>query len=110
MFDFDAKYEHKLGETLYLCPPETLSQKLQKEAQRISLEFAKAIKSSSLSRIDLIINAEGLPMVIEANNLPGFTSSSLLPKAAAQAGFPFPLLCAELLKSKTCDCDRTFNF
>ena len=99
MFDYDAKYEHKLGETLYLCPPETVSDELQEEAQRISLEFADAIDSSSLSRIDLIIGADGVPMVIEANNLPGFTSSSLLPKAAARAKMPFPVLCAMLLKN-----------
>lgn len=103
MFDYDAKYEHKLGETLYLCPPETVSEELQKEAQRISLEFADAIDSSSLSRIDLIIGEDGVPMVIEANNLPGFTSSSLLPKAAARARMPFPVLCAKLLKNARAD-------
>ena len=99
MFDYDAKYDHELGETLYLCPPETVSEELQNEAQRLSLEFADAIDSSSLSRIDLIIGSDGIPMVIEANNLPGFTSSSLLPKAAARARMPFPVLCAKLLQN-----------
>ncbi|MCK5843782.1 MAG: D-alanine--D-alanine ligase, partial [Victivallales bacterium] len=98
MFDFDAKYEHKLGETLYRCPPETVPVRIQDEARRISLDFAAAIDSLPLTRVDLIIDENNRPMVLEANNLPGFTASSLLPKAAAKAGLPFPLLCAKLAR------------
>jgi len=47
---------------------------------------------------------------LEANALPGMTSNSLLPKAAAAAGVAFPELCdriaklAEVRKQKDSDC------
>jgi hypothetical protein len=36
--------------------------------------------------------------VLEGNNIPGFTASSLLPKAARAAGLEFPELCGRLVQ------------
>ena len=98
IFDYDAKYEHKKGETRYLCPPETISCELQKKAQEISLEFARALNARDLIRIDLMIDKDDNITILEANNMPGFTSGSLLPKSAAQAGISFPQLCGMLVQ------------
>lgn len=98
IFDFDAKYEHLQGETLYLCPPETVPFDIQEKSQKIALGFARALKSRDLTRIDLIIDKEGNLYILEANNMPGFTPSSLLPKSAAQAGISFPQLCGMLVQ------------
>jgi D-alanine-D-alanine ligase len=43
--------------------------------------------------VDVLLDAEGNPFVIEANTIPGMTETSLLPKAAAAAGISFPELC-----------------
>ena len=40
----------------------------------------------------------GEPYVLELNSIPGFTETSLLPKAAAAAGIPFPALCARIME------------
>jgi D-alanine-D-alanine ligase len=96
LFDYDAKYEHKQGETEYICPAESLSLPIINRAQEVAVAFAESIDIRHLTRVDLIIAEDGTPYILEANNMPGFTSESLLPKAANAAGIPFPVLCSKL--------------
>lgn len=99
MYDFDAKYTHHRGKTLYLCPPRSVPLKIQKEAQRIALNFYKAVGARDMLRIDMILSDNDNSInVLEANNIPGFTDSSLLPKAASTAGISFIELCAKLVQ------------
>ena len=98
LFDYDAKYEHRQGETLYLCPPQTISEAAQQKARKAALEFAEAVGARSLTRIDLMVDDNDNIYILEANNMPGFTASSLLPKSAAQAGISFPQLCGTLVR------------
>jgi D-alanine-D-alanine ligase len=95
IYDYDAKYVHGKGETLYFCPPESLSETVLKRAAETALAFAEAIESTALTRVDMMVPGDDV-LVLEANNIPGFTSHSLLPKAAAVAGYPFPSLCGKL--------------
>ena len=71
-------------------------------AERIVRELALAAHDSlgarDLSRVDILLDAAGAPSVLEVNTIPGFTSHSLLPKAARAAGIPFPELCLRLLE------------
>jgi len=39
------------------------------------------------------VRADGSPVVLEVNTLPGMTETSLLPKAAAAAGLSYADLC-----------------
>jgi len=52
-----------------------------------------------------MVSAEGKPVVLEVNTLPGMTETSLLPKAAAAAGMNYAELCQRMvdlaLKRKT---------
>ncbi len=99
MYDFDAKYTHQQGETMYLCPPETISLEKQEEIKRIAVKAYKAVGARHMLRVDMIVSDEdGIPYVLEMNSIPGFTSSSLLPKAAAAAGIPFIQLCGTLVQ------------
>ena len=98
-YDFDAKYTHQQGETRYFCPPESLPLEVQKKAQEIALNFFKALGGRDLMRVDMIISEDDYSIyVLEANNLPGFTESSLFPKAAKVAGYSFVEVCAKLAK------------
>jgi D-alanine-D-alanine ligase len=47
--------------------------------------------------VDFILDDDGEPQVIEINTIPGFTSHSLVPKAAARAGIGFDELVGRLL-------------
>jgi D-alanine-D-alanine ligase len=41
----------------------------------------------------VLLDSQNRPFVLEANTIPGMTETSLLPKAAAATGIPFPELC-----------------
>jgi D-alanine-D-alanine ligase len=96
IFDYDAKYEHKNGRTEYICPADSLTIQEITKAQETAAAFAECINVRHLTRVDLIIAEDGTPYILEANNMPGFTSESLLPKSAEAAGLPFPVLCSKL--------------
>ncbi len=42
-----------------------------------------------MSRVDIILDADERPWVLEINPIPGMTDTSLLPKAAEAAGLGF---------------------
>lgn len=94
-YDYDAKYRD--DDTTYLCPAplDPVAAAAVAEAGRAA--FA-AVGGRDLGRVDVILDAQGTPQVLEVNMIPGFTSHSLLPKAAAEAGLPFGELCLELLR------------
>ncbi len=47
--------------------------------------------------MDLLLDKNNDPLVLELNTIPGFTSTSLLPKAARAAGISFSQLCLLLV-------------
>ena len=44
-----------------------------------------------------MVRADGEPVVLEVNTLPGMTETSLLPKAAAAAGLNYAQLCQRMV-------------
>ena len=66
--------------------------------QEIALRAHTALGLRDFSRIDMFMDKDGQPYVLEANSIPGFTETSLLPKAAREAGIAFPALCLRLLE------------
>ena len=48
--------------------------------------------------MDVIVDAEGNPFVLEINTLPGMTKTSLLPKAAAATGIGYVALCERMVE------------
>lgn len=95
VFDFEAKYTK--GRTRYVIPPD-LPANLLKRAQDAALACHRALGCRHLSRVDLILTRQGIPVALEVNTIPGFTETSLLPKAARAAGLDFPDLCERLLE------------
>jgi D-alanine-D-alanine ligase len=47
--------------------------------------------------VDLIIDRNNNPYVLEVNTIPGMTETSLLPKIARNAGLEFPQLIQRIL-------------
>ena len=56
-----------------------------------------AVGARDLSRIDFVVEDDAL-IVLEVNTLPGMTSTSLFPEAAAAAGLSFAELCDTLVR------------
>ncbi len=95
-YDYQAKYQR--ADTEYLFDIDLPSAVLDK-VTRLALETYNCIGSRHLARVDVMVDQATLePMVLELNSLPGFTSHSLVPKAAARAGIAFDELCDRLVR------------
>lgn len=95
-YDFEAKYVSESTE--YLCPC-GLSETAEKEMQTLALQACKALSVTGWGRVDLMVDAEGKPWLIEVNTIPGMTDHSLVPMAAREAGISFDELVWLILES-----------
>jgi D-alanine-D-alanine ligase len=87
-FDYQAKYDPDQCEEI--CPAR-ISDPATVTAQALAVRAHRSLSCRGYSRTDMILGPDG-PIVLEVNTLPGLTMNSLLPKAAAAAGIPFPEL------------------
>ncbi len=93
-FDFNAKYQK--GATTYVVPAR-IDQALAEKVQKIALAAHDALGCEGFSRVDVRIDENMQPYILEVNTIPGFTETSLFPKAAAEAGHGFIDVCEQLL-------------
>ncbi|MEC7640516.1 MAG: D-alanine--D-alanine ligase [Nitrospinota bacterium] len=99
-YDYEAKYTP--GKTRYICPAE-LSAAETRQCEDIAKKVCRILKGRGVPRVDMILDANGTPYVLEMNTLPGLTPTSLLPMAAKQAGMEFPDLVLEILQHARLD-------
>jgi D-alanine-D-alanine ligase len=92
-FDYTAKYSAGFTEYLVPAPLESAVAKLVQDA---ALRAHRAVGCRHLSRTDFILTADDVPVVLEINTIPGFTPTSLVPKAAACVGMSYDELCEQL--------------
>ncbi len=93
-YDYTNKYT--AGATEYFCPAE-FSTETTSAIQLAALGAFKAVGARDYARVDVMVRADGSPVVLEVNTLPGMTSTSLLPKAAAAHGLDYPALCQRMV-------------
>lgn len=93
-FDYTAKYTP--GQTEYLVPA-SLDEPLTRRVQEAGLRAHDAIGCRHFSRVDVILEKGGEPVILEVNTIPGLTATSLLPKAAACTGMAYEELCERLV-------------
>ncbi len=98
-YDYKAKYTK--GMTEYLIPA-PISQSLTAKLKAIALKAHQTLGLRDLSRVDFKVDSSGNPFVLEINSIPGFTETSLLPKAAKEVGLDFTGLCLNLLEMAYC--------
>jgi len=103
VYDYESKYT--AGATEYFCPARIPAETLRLCMQRAE-EAVEATSCSGAPRVDMIVADGGEPVVLEINTIPGMTETSLLPKAAAQAGINFDELCCRILDAATLDSKR----
>jgi len=99
-YGYQAKYTK--GMTNYVFPESPEDAPLVAQCQLLALLSFKAVGCRGVSRIDFRVTPDGRPYVLEINTIPGFTATSLLPKAAAKKGLSFSALCARLLDYAAC--------
>ena len=93
-YDFDAKYES--NETQYLCPA-GLSAEFEGHIKSLAEQAFAAIQGSGWGRVDVMLDADGEPQLLEVNMVPGMTDHSLVPMAAKAVGLSFDDLVLKIL-------------
>jgi D-alanine-D-alanine ligase len=94
-FDYAAKYQQCGTKHHFdLGLPREVSDRVRELAR----EANRIIGCRDLARVDIMLDKQLEPYLLEINTLPGFTPTSLLPEAAAHAGIDFPHLVDRLVK------------
>jgi D-alanine-D-alanine ligase len=93
-YDYEAKYTR--DDTTYHLDP-ALPPGMDAAIKGYAQKLFRSLSCRHVSRVDFIIDQTGSPWLLEINTMPGFTSHSLVPKAAAHAGIPMPQLCTRLV-------------
>ena len=94
-YDYDAKYER--SDTQYRFDPQ-LPAGVADQCNRIAQTAFDALGCRDIARVDIMVNDAG-PWFLEINTMPGFTTHSLVPMAAAHVGIPMAELCAKLVEA-----------
>ncbi len=90
LFDYECKYTPGMSREVF---PADLPEDLTCTIQAHALAAHRALKLRDFSRVDFKLAADGTPCCLEANTLPGLTSTSLFPQSAAAVGITFAELC-----------------
>lgn len=94
-YDYEAKYNRN---DVQYGIPSGLSETEEKELQALALRAFQAVGASGWGRIDAMQDQDGKFWLLEVNTVPGMTSHSLVPKAAAAVGYSFEALCVAILE------------
>ena len=99
-YDYQAKYED--DSTQYICPC-GLKKSKEEALGKLAFDAFKSLGASGWGRVDLLLDNEEQPWLIEVNTIPGLTSHSLVPMAAKQAGINFDDLVLRILNTSLAD-------
>lgn len=92
-YDYHAKYT--TGQTEYLLPA-PLDETLYARIQQVSKEIYIKLGCRGAARVDFMLRKQEF-YCLEVNTIPGMTETSLLPKAAREAGIDFDQLVEQML-------------
>ena len=94
VYDMASKYPWLSGSqgSEYFCPAD-LDLETTMAVQAAAVAAHRSLGVEIYSRVDVLLDSQNRPYVLEANTIPGMTKTSLLPKAAAATGISFPELC-----------------
>ena len=94
-YDYEAKYNR--NDVQYGIPC-GLTEAEEQQLKALSLRAFQAVGASGWGRIDAMQDEQGNFWLLEVNTVPGMTSHSLVPKAAAAVDYSFDDLCVAILE------------
>ena len=96
VYDYAARYT--AGATEYFAPARVPSEVAAACVHQAMLAV-EGLRSRDVTRVDMLLDEDGAPWVLEMNVSPGMTETSLLPIAAQAAGWSLAELCERVLLS-----------
>ncbi len=94
---YDYKNKYAAGSAVETCPAE-ISAEITARMQRCAEDVAKVLGLNTYSRMDFLLDDEDHIYCLEANTLPGMTSTSLIPQEAKAVGIDFEQLCEKIIQ------------
>lgn len=94
-YDYQAKYES--NSTEYICPA-GLTDIQEMALRRLAEKAFMAVGGAAWGRVDLMLDEQGQPQLLEVNMVPGMTEKSLVPMAAKQQGYSFDDLVGRIVE------------
>jgi len=95
-YDYQAKYNDEQTEYLF----DTISDPaLRAQIEQAAMDCFYVLGCRHFARVDFMLSDEEIAYALELNTIPGFTTHSLLPKAAAKAGFTMSELCSKIVEA-----------
>lgn len=85
-YDYKAKYTNGLCHHII---PARISEQDRERAREIGAAAYRALNCRGYARVDMFVEKDRGPMIVEINTLPGMTEMSLVPDAARAAGISF---------------------
>ena len=94
-YDYEAKYFS--DDTIYTCPC-GLNDETASIINKLVTETIKVTGAKHWGRVDIMLDENAQPFIIEINTVPGMTDHSLVPMAAKQAGLNMSELVLKILE------------
>jgi D-alanine-D-alanine ligase len=94
--NYDYQNKYFTDDTKYICPCGLPAAK-EKELQALALHAFRLAGCTGWGRLDLMLDAQGNPWLLEVNTSPGMTGHSLVPMAAKAVGISYEDLCVKIL-------------
>ncbi|QDQ86369.1 D-alanine--D-alanine ligase [Alcaligenaceae bacterium SJ-26] len=96
-------YEHKYfsDDTRYECPA-SLPADLAAEIQALCVRAYRVLGCEGWGRVDVMLDEQQRPWLLEINTSPGMTGHSLVPMASRAEGVDYTQLCLNILAEASC--------
>jgi D-alanine-D-alanine ligase len=95
--NYDYQNKYFTDDTKYHCPS-GLAREKEAALQALALRAFRLVGCTGWGRVDLMLDAEGNPYLLEVNTSPGMTGHSLVPMAAKAVGEGYEDLCVRILE------------
>ena len=95
-YNYHAKYIDEQTQYLFdtIEDPELIA-----KIEAAALGCFDALGCRHFARVDFILGSDGIPYALEINTIPGLTTHSLVPKAAAKMGLSMSQLCVRIIEA-----------
>jgi D-alanine-D-alanine ligase len=99
-YDYEAHYDF---DVVSLDAPATLEPAVAAEVERVSIAAFQTLGCRDFARVDLMLDADDRPLILELNTIPGLTETGPTPFAAEAAGMSFAELVTAIARRAACE-------